>query len=267
MAIEKRVDLAVVKYGSSCLKSKPSQSRQDRINDYVDNLVVAGRRNRLAIVTSGAVALGKENYEDLFGTRDYAEDFDWLASKQVFASLGSAAVTEMWRLAFKRHGYLSGQVLVTHSELKTKEAEKLRRTYEVMSKIMTPVINQNDALVIPGEKGNELDKIATGSDNDWLAADVAQCLGARALIFCTGDVDGMEIEGEVEPEIRSNEVSELLSYCQGTSEEGSGGMESKLLAAAWWAEQSEQNVAYICNSQADLANMLDGANIGTRVVQ
>lgn len=257
-------ETVVVKYGSNCLVDGESIS-QERINGYADELELVSRQHSLAIVTSGAVAVGKRRWKALYnGHYDGDKDDD----NQVFASMGSAGITEAWYRALLRNGLLSGQILVTHAELRTEEADKLRKLYEERMKgYIVPIINQNDALVTRGEKDNELDKLELGADNDWLATDVATCLAAKALIICTDGVDGMMVDGKVKHEIRTTDVQELVKHCFMPTDEGSGGMDVKLLTAAAWVEQSGDNEAYICNAGAELTSMLAGEEIGTRVVQ
>jgi glutamate 5-kinase len=249
----------VVKYGSKCLVDEEGIS-SERIEDYAQRIKRLSVQRNVIIVTSGAVAVGQRHWNNW---DCYDDDVDY----QVLASMGSAGIAEAWRVALSKEGLLSGQVLVTHSELKTKEAVRLQNWYGKMKGYGIPIINQNDALVDKRDKGNELAKLEIGADNDWLAADVAKCLGAEALILCTSGVDGMEVNGMLRHEVRASEIPSLRAHCYDANEEGTGSMDSKLEAAAWWVEQADMNEAYICNALANQETVLQGHRIGTQVLQ
>ena len=249
----------VVKYGSSCLVDDEGISTE-RIGEYAQRIRRLSIQRNVIIVTSGAVAVGRRHWEEY---DPWGDTVDY----QVLAAMGSAGIAEAWRVALKREGLLSGQVLVTHPELKTKEAARLQAWYEKMKSYGIPVINQNDALVRKKDRGNELDKLEVGADNDWLAADVADLLGAQALILCTNGVDGMLVDGMVQHEVHASDIPSLREHCYNSDEEGTGGMDSKLEAAAWWVGQADANEAYICNARANQEAVLQGHRIGTQVLK
>lgn len=298
MKASKEKELIVVKYGSNCVVNSHRVSTK-RINGFVDRLAEINDRYDLAIVTSGAVAAGNRvGYDTPFDRlskrviadsvneadmdesqrrmviRRYLQGGEFrrqtnVLDDQVLAAMGSASISEAWRKSFARLGMFSGQVLVTHSEMQSQEGQNLASTYAKLKQAgVIPVINQNDALARQGDKNNELEKIKRGEDNDWLALDVAKLLGAKALVLCTGDVEGVLVDGEVRSRIQVADIPSLEPHLsEAETDYGKGGMKSKLRAAGEWASYAAGNLAYICNADADYRRMLLNYPIGTQVVQ
>ena len=139
---------------------------------------------------------------------------------------------------------------------------------EMAASGMIPLFNENDVL----EK-REMDKLDEGGDNDGLAAHVATRLGATNLLLLTADVDGFKVGGEVQSQVKIDDIPELAKHDFGKNNGGSGGIIPKLEAAAQAvidgqsASDGQTGLrAFIGRATADYGAILAG-EIGTEVIQ
>lgn len=234
----------IVKYGSKCVVNGDSLDI-GKVDFYAAKLANLTKTYDLDIVSSGSVAYGKRIVKS--SQKDHKEFDD-----RVLASMGSAGLAEVWRLAFARHGLLSGQLLVTHRELEDqKESSDLRQAIYQNSKAgVISVCNENDLL-----SDKELKKLSYGGDNDGLAAHLAVRLRADKLLLLT-DVDGLLVGGKLKLKIQASEINDLKQNLNQSNDEGTGSMASKLEAAAFAAQNGVQ--AFIGKAEADYDEILKG---------
>lgn len=245
----------IVKYGSKCLVNDRGLD-QAQIDGYARKLAALTTAHTLVLVTSGSVAVGKRLWLESGRGAQTVE-------AQVLASLGSAGVAEAWRAAFKMLGLLSGQVLVTHREIDDPEESSSlseginnNASHGVIS-----VVNENDILSV-----SELKKLTYGGDNDGLAAHLAIRLRATALLLLTS-VDGFIVDNAVLKSLKTADIGQLHPHFLAANEEGTGSIESKLLAAKSAVSDEASDVAvFIGNANADYQQILAGQT-GTQVIQ
>jgi len=210
----------VVKVGSQLIADSPA-GRPAAIADGIASLAADGRE--VVLVSSGAIALGMR----LLGLRSRPSD---LPTLQAAAATGQTDLMRNWEHAFQAHGRRIAQVLITHDDIaaRSRFLNARHALRALLNHGVVPVVNENDTVAV--------EEIKYG-DNDTLAALVCNLVSADALLILT-NVDGLlngppdqggervkivqDIETEARPLVRSG----------GTSALGSGGMASKVEAAA-----------------------------------
>jgi len=176
--IQQKTDLPraarlVVKVGSSSITG----DQADQLAGLVDALAAAhGRGQQVVLVSSGAIATGMPQLE--LGDRPLD-----LATQQAAAAVGQNLLMRRYQDVFDRHSVISGQVLLTVGDVENEpHRSNARRTIERMLGLgVVPIVNENDTVATQ--------EIRFG-DNDRLAAQVAELVGAEALVLLS-DVDAI----------------------------------------------------------------------------
>lgn len=213
----------VVKFGSDLVANEDGVM-QDTLNMYAKGL---SAERKLIVVSSGAVATGRQRWHEQYGNTE--------VDLRILAMLGSGGITAAWQEAFAKQNLLAGQLLVTHHEIEDgEEGQEFTDTLHANSVAGTvPIVNENDAL-----SNTELMKLATGGDNDGLAAHIATAIDARELRIFTkkgGIVDDMgNFITQIDEDNYQNIATMLDARTIKKNGNGRGGMASKL-AAAWRA--------------------------------
>lgn len=247
----------VVKFGSESLTDKSGLLSQERINLHAANIIGLQEKlgARVVIVSSGAVAAGKEYLQKVL----FKETTD--VSSQSLAATGNPILANAWSSAFRPYGLATGLILVTNHEISDKtEGLAIQKTDTSFAADKTIAIyNANDAI-----EHDEIDKLEYGGDNDWLAAHLAVKLRAHTVLFAT-NVDGfITTDGTVQKTVVGSKIDELAEHFFKSSDDGRGGIESKLAAANFAALAGV--AAYIANANSDYGQVLAGLS-GTQVIQ
>ena len=240
----------VVKIGSAVLTGSDGVLNARRVSalaEQVDGLVSSGRET--VLVTSGAIGagmaeLGLEN-------RPTA-----LPQLQAAASVGQSHLMEAYNRSFKKHGHHAAQILLTREDFDDRTRYlNVRNTINALFAMgAIPVINENDAVSV--------DEIRFG-DNDLLSALVASLLGADLLVLLS-TVDGLLGEdGEVVPSV-ARVTDKIRSLDTGTkTARGTGGMASKLEAAAAGTRTGQAVIIAGGTTRNVLPRLMDGEELGT----
>jgi glutamate 5-kinase len=233
----------VLKIGSALLVDPDGAIRREWLGGIVAD--VAARHaagQRIAIVSSGAIALGARRLKLPKGGRASLED------AQAAAATGQIGLSHAWAELLHAEGLTAAQMLVTLDDLED------RRRYlnacatldRLLALGVVPIINENDSVAT--------EEIRFG-DNDRLAARIAQAADAQGVILLS-DIDGLytanphrDPEARHIPEVRTIDAS-IRAMADGDSGSGmgSGGMASKL-AAAQIAQGSGAHLAIISGKQ------------------
>ncbi|MEE6288366.1 glutamate 5-kinase [Georgenia sp. MJ173] len=242
----------VVKIGSSSLTTTGGRLDVDRIHRLVE--VLAARRTagqEVVLVSSGAIAAGITP----LGLPVRPQD---LATAQAAASVGQGLLVARYTAAFREHGRLVGQVLLTAEDLIRRQ--HYRNAQRSLGRLLTlgvvPVVNENDAVAT--------DEIRFG-DNDRLAALVAHLVRADALVLLT-DVDGLYDGPPSRPgtarisEVRGPQDLEGIEVTGRGTAIGTGGMVTKLEAASI---ATNAGVPVVLTSADHVAEALAGEPVGT----
>lgn len=214
----------VVKVGSALLTDDGRGLDEAMITTLVAQLArLRDGGNEVVLVSSGAVAAGVVRLG--MSSRPHL-----LHELQAAAAAGQSVLVQSYENAFKQHGLISAQVLLSHDDVTARDRYlNARGTLNTLLELgVIPVVNENDTVVT--------DEIRFG-DNDRLGARVAAMVSADALILLS-DIDGLytadpskEEAAEWIPEVHEL-TPEIEAMAGGSSSAvGSGGMITKLAAA------------------------------------
>lgn len=214
----------IVKIGSSSVvtqaKHRLRSAWLDSVAEDVAQLKQQGKE--VVVVSSGAVVLGR----NMLGLKKSAK----LDEKQAAAACGQILLMQAWKKAFANQDIPIAQILITPDDTEDRKRHlNARQTLEILLAAgVVPVVNENDTTVP--------DELRFG-DNDRLAARVAQMLAADLLVLLS-DVDGLYTGNPLRDKNakrleRIREITPEIEAYAGTSgsEMGSGGMETKIMAA------------------------------------
>ncbi|WP_062355987.1 glutamate 5-kinase [Pseudoxanthomonas mexicana] len=246
---------AVLKVGSSLLAAEgEGLSPRHALNlaQFVSSSIAAGRE--VVIVSSGAVAAGR----GLLHRKPQAGVA--MAERQALAALGQAQLIALWQRFFDRP---VAQVLLTHDDLRNRRRYLNARAtlQELLALGALPVINENDTVSV--------DELKLG-DNDNLAAVVAALIDADALFIAT-DIDGFytanpRTHADAQPILDVEALTPAFFAMAGGagSGVGTGGMHTKLEAAAKAAAAGIETFLFNGTQAATLSALSRGALLGTR---
>src|SRR5512134_1640806 len=223
--LSRRIRRIIVKLGSGTLTDASLGLRVPTIRS-VAAQVAEIRKSRgidVVVVTSGAIAAGRKK----LGIVDRPRT---VALKQAAAAVGQTTLMRAYERAFEARGLKVGQLLLTHEDFENRERYlNAKNTLEtLLSRGIVPIINENDTVAT--------EEIRLG-DNDHLAALVTQLMAADLLLLLT-DSDGLYTQDPrrfpdaIRIPLLPGIDDELLRSAGGRGGSiGTGGMESKLLAA------------------------------------
>lgn len=215
----------VVKIGSSSLTDEHGGLSKEKLFEHVNAIARLKKEGyEIILISSGAVSAG-------YGDLGYPSRPVTIRGKQAAAAVGQGLLVQAYTEAFKKHGIVCAQLLLTRDNFQNKE--QYQNAYSTISELLKrqvlPIINENDSVSIA-----EL----TFGDNDMLSALVSGLMHADFLIILT------DINGLYEDDPRKNQkakrydflpevTDELLEKTEATSgsKVGTGGMKSKLMAA------------------------------------
>jgi len=223
-----------------------------------DRTTVAGLAKQIAeirksgvsvlMVSSGAIGAG-------MGELELTARPKTMPALQAAAAVGQGQLMRAFHDVFARHGVKVAQVLLTRDDLEERARYlNIRNTLQALDDYdALPIVNENDTVAV--------DEIRFG-DNDIIAAQLANMVGADALVLLT-TVDGVIKDGRVLNCIQHVDEQAMALDSGRKSSLGSGGMSSKLQAAAVVTRAGE--VAVIANARAPkvLLRLLGGEQIGT----
>lgn len=225
----------------------------------VDALLRAG--HRVTIVSSGAVALGREHL-GWSGARGASD----ITDLQALAALGQSRLVQMYENELAHYDRKVAQLLFSRADLDDRERFlNARRALERLHRFgAIPVINENDSVAT--------EELRFG-DNDRLAAMTCGVEQADLLVLLS------DVEGILEVEERSGEqkfgdrISEIsvddpnLDEVAGPTDStvGTGGMVSKVVAARIAARVGAPTVVGPGKQLGVLESLRAGENVGTLI--
>ncbi|GAA5843727.1 hypothetical protein JCM9279_000122 [Rhodotorula babjevae] len=188
--------------------------------------------HRVVIVSSGAIGMGLHRMEmpALAGGKKRA-----IGEKQALAAIGQGRLIALWDQIFGALKQPIAQILMTRNDIADR-SRYLNATTTLSTLLgmgVIPIINENDTISV-----SEILHVNKFGDNDTLSAIAAGMCGADYLFLMT-DVDGLyEDNPRRVPGARRvavvrdiEEVRRLVSTSTLGSSLGTGGMETKLIAA------------------------------------
>lgn len=257
----------VVKMGSNVITDPVAGGiALGRVHGLVEALAGLQRQGKqVIVVSSGAVAMGRL-------TLGLEERPTSLGLRQACAAVGQGQLIALYAQAFGLVGHRVAQVLLTQEDLGDRDRLLCLRTtlMRLIELRVVPIINENDSVSV-----RELVEHTCGGsgsvfgDNDGLSARLALALDADLLVLLT-DVDGLYTANpSVDPS--ATRISDLdsvdatiLGMAEGGSSAGTGGMASKLAAAALSVEGG-MPVLIAHGDGASLLRALAGEDEGTLI--
>lgn len=214
----------VVKLGSS-LTISANQFNTKLLRNLAKQIKTLKQKGfEILLVCSGAVACG----QNAIGFRKSVNK----AEKQASAAVGQAVLITKLTTIFKKEGLTIGQLLFNkHCLGGNRQRQLIHGVFEkLIKKGVLPVINENDAISLNCFRGN-----------DYLAAEIMQITGGEKLVILT-NVEGLEGGNSVIHQISriGNHIEEFVK--NETSENGIGGMRSKLAVAKLLTSQGREVV-------------------------
>jgi len=243
----------VVKVGSRVLVDETGNPDHARISSLVAGMAAAHQTGQeMILVSSGAIAAGIEALG--FETRP-----DTLPDLQMAAAVGQTRLMSLYSHLFGQKHIQAGQILLTDDLLKIEErrANAKNTLLNLIDHRIVPIINENDTVAT--------EEITFG-DNDLLASLVSSLVQADALILLTC-TDGLHDENGKRLPFVERVSDDILALDTGANGHlSTGGMKSKLIAAAKAAKADIPVV--IADGQTDgiIQSILNGNDTGTLIV-
>ena len=251
------IDTAAVKIGSDGLTTSENHLDKMAVSSVAQQLAIVRKQiARLGLISSGAATTGR----DIYGV-EKCDDED-LATLQMYASAGQPMLFAEYLKELQAHGCIANQILVTHSDMDSRL--RRRNLSHTLQKIFSsqipsiPIFNENDTVAVREFR----------FDNDQLAGDVAQLIGARRVLFLTsvpGILRDLQDENSLIHEIPYGSTEHRRFLNGSSSKNGRGGMKSKDRVATMLARHGiESVIAYAHEADVIPRVLIDDEPIGTR---
>ncbi|MCB2053169.1 MAG: glutamate 5-kinase [Geminicoccaceae bacterium] len=242
----------VVKVGSALLVDERGHVRRPWLERLALDLAgLQARGQRVIVVTSGAVALGRRALDLRRRTLPLEE-------KQAAAAAGQIVLARAWQESLADRGQKAAQILITPDDTEDRRRYlNARATVETLLRLgVVPVVNENDTVATA--------ELRFG-DNDRLAARVAVMMLAETLVLLS-DVDGLyTADPATRPDARHvprvERLTPEIEAMAGASRTGvgTGGMVSKLAAVAIATRAGTSVVLTAGSIDRPLRALADGA--------
>lgn len=254
----------VIKVGTSTLTNEMGKSdlrsfeRLARVLSDVQNMGY-----EVILVSSGAIAVGTNK----LGMKERPTT---IKLKQAAAAVGQCSIMFLYDKFFGEYDKTIAQILLTADDMEQEEKkENLTNTFDALLEMgVIPIVNENDSVSYTEIKSKE----RLFGDNDMLSAVVAVLCKARQLVILS-DINGFyDRDPRLHPGAKLIERIETIdesvyALAGGAgSRRGTGGMKTKLQAAALATAQGIDTVIANGRSPQALYDLLAGNSIGTRFV-
>lgn len=249
----------VVKVGTSTLAHKTGHMNIRHIEKLCKVLSdIKNAGDEVILVSSGAIGMGMGKLQ----LRERPANLD---EKQAAAAVGQCELMYAYDKLFSEYNHTVAQILLTGADVRDENRCQnfINTTERLLHWNALPIINENDTVAT--------DEIVIG-DNDTLAAIVATSLHADLLILLT-DIDGLYTanprenpEAELIPVVEELTPEIIASAGGKGSSIGTGGMQTKLIAARMVMDAGCDMVIAQGENPAILYDILDGASVGTRFI-
>ncbi|MFA6804388.1 MAG: glutamate 5-kinase [Candidatus Methanomethylophilaceae archaeon] len=252
------VGRVVVKVGTSSITmggDTVSSEFMDSVAEQVRKLRDGGKE--VLIVTSGAIGIGLKAMNAKPKPKE-------IPVRQAAASVGQSILMQKWNDSFQKQGIVVAQILITLNDYSDRETIlNLNNTIDsLLSYNVVPIFNENDAICV-----KEIGPMF--GDNDTLSAVIASRADADLLVILS-DVDGLYTKN---PSLHEDAAfiptvteltPEILEMAGDTmSSTGTGGMRTKLKAAAICKDAGCRMIIALSTEKDVLLRAATGEDIGT----
>jgi glutamate 5-kinase len=275
-ALLKAARRVVIKLGTNTVAGSQGELSAERVKPIAQSIAALMRDGRqVVLVSSGAVGLGR-GWLGLHTSR-----LGDLVTRQACAAVGQSLLMNAYKELFSEWNIKVAQVLLTEEDFTNwHRYSNLRHTMEKLLGFgVLPIVNENDTVSTAELESTiaSAPRTPVFSDNDRLAALVMSGMEADALVLMT-NVHGLlrnatrnSVKEQGKDQANVQEViplveqitPELRRLASGPSENGRGGMRTKLEAAE--IAMNCGGIAVIASGQAPqvLDRIFAGENIGT----
>jgi len=247
----------VVKVGTNTLTRGGERLHRPTMSDIVRQVAcLAHRGHRVVLVSSGAIAAGREALAVSGNGKD-------IPFKQVLAAVGQPQLMQVWEELFASHGLTIAQTLLTRADLSDRQRYlNARNTLLALLDLrVVPIVNENDVVAV--------EEIKIG-DNDNLSALVANLIDADLLMLLT-DTAGLftadprrDPTATLIPEVPAITDSVIAVAAGAGTERGTGGMTTKVQAARLATESGICVVVADGTAEDMIVRAAEGVGVGTR---
>lgn len=254
----------VVKVGTSTLTNEIGQSDLrsfDRLACVLSDVQNMGYE--VILVSSGAIAVGTNKLK--MKTRPES-----MRLKQAAAAVGQCSIMFLYDKFFGDYDKTIAQILLNAEDIEQEEKkENLTNTFNALLDMgIIPVVNENDSVSYTEIESEE----RLFGDNDMLSAVVAVLCHAGKLVILS-DINGLyktdprlHPGAELIPRIECIDDSVYALAGGAGSRRGTGGMKTKLQAAALAAAQGIDTVITNGKRPNALYDIVKGVSVGTLFV-
>ena len=249
----------VIKIGTSTL-AHPTGHLNIRLVEALCKTIsdIKNAGHQVILVSSGAIGMGVGKLGLLERPKD-------IPTKQAAAAVGQCELMYTYDKLFGEYNHTVAQLLITGEDIRSHQRHQnfsntLNRLLDLGA---LPIINENDTV--------STDEIVIG-DNDTLAAFVAESVKAELLILLS-DINGLyTADPHKDPNAKLipviDKLTEEIYALAGASstKQGTGGMVTKLRAAAIATEAGCDMVIANGKDPDNLYAILDGKVVGTRFI-
>lgn len=248
----------VIKLGTSTLTAGTSHLSPPLIIELARQVKTLSQQHQLVIVTSGAIAAGREklNRPQLPKT---------IPNKQMLAAVGQPHLMALYESIFSMYALTVAQILLTRADLASRNSYLNARTTfnTILEQGIIPVVNENDTIAT--------EEIRVG-DNDNLSALVANLIDADWLILLTDQNGLYTADPRTNPsaslvkEVSTSRIPASLWQAAGGSGSnlGTGGMTTKLEAVELARRSGTTCVIASYQEKDVLLRLIAGELLGTR---
>ncbi len=249
----------VVKIGSALITNGGKGLDHDAIQQWANQMAQLRLSGiDVVLVSSGSIAEGVKR----LGLKQRPTSIHTL---QASAAVGQMGLVQAYESCFRKHNIQSAQVLLTHEDLANRKRYlNAKSTLKTLLSFGTlPVVNENDTVAT--------DEIRFG-DNDTLGALVANLIEADLLIILTDQKGLFDSNPQTNPDARLIEIAEasdaqLLEYAEPAAGSlGSGGMQTKVIAAQKAARSGTSTIIAYGNEKDVILRVIEGEKIGTKLM-
>ncbi len=245
----------VVKIGSALTTSDGAGLNAASIGDWASQVAEIKKAGHdVVIVTSGAVAEGAVRL-------GWQERPRALHQLQAAAAVGQMGLVRVWELAFRDHGCIAAQILLTHEDVANRERYLNARStlWTLLQYGVVPVINENDTVAT--------EEIKLG-DNDTLAGLVSNLIDADLMVILTDQQGLMTADPRTHPDAQLIERADLedphlIAIAGEGGTWGRGGMRTKVSAARLAARSATSTVIANGRRANVLVDLANGESVGT----
>lgn len=224
--------------------------------------VVADIKNaghEVLLVSSGAIGMG-------VGKLHMSGRPEDVPGRQAAAAVGQCELMYTYDHLFSKHNHTVGQMLLTAEDFShSGRHQNVEATlFRLLEWGVIPIINENDTVATAEIEGGEI------GDNDTLSAEVA--LSARAdLLVLLSDIEGLytadprtHADAQLIPLVTAL-TPEMMAAAGGSGTAfGTGGMRTKLNAAAFLQRHGIDMVITNGQNPDHLYDIIEGRPVGTR---